>query len=102
MRSDPVTEGRRWLEQAVHDLTWADDLAQRGGYHIACFLAQQVAEKAIKAFLYATGEEIVVGHSVQRLASDAADSDPGFVESSSRWSSLDAYYNPDPVPERTP
>jgi len=41
----------RWLEQASEDLKWAKDLAERGGYHIACFLAQQIGEKALKAFL---------------------------------------------------
>lgn len=102
MRPPPIAEGRRWLEQAVHDLAWADDLAQRGGYHIACFLAQQVAEKAIKAFLYATGEEIVLGHSVQRLASDAGESDSAFVENSRRWSALDAYYIPTRYPNGLP
>ena len=32
---DPLKEGRRWLEQAIEDLKWAKDLAERGGYHIA-------------------------------------------------------------------
>jgi HEPN domain-containing protein len=41
------------LEQAAEDLRWAKDLAERGGYHIACFLAQQVGEKALKGFLRA-------------------------------------------------
>src|SRR3972149_3247436 len=48
------------------DLHRAEDLAQRGGYYLACFLAQQVAEKALKAFLYTRGLEIVLGHSVER------------------------------------
>jgi HEPN domain-containing protein len=39
---NPIDEGRRWLEQALEDLKWARDLAERSGYHIACFLAQQV------------------------------------------------------------
>ena len=72
MRASPLEEGRRWLEQAAEDLRWADDLAERGGYHIACFLAQQVGEKALKAFLYAMGEELVLGHSVERLCGEAA------------------------------
>ena len=72
MRGSPAEEGRRWLEQAQEDLRWAEDLAQRGGYHIACFLAQQVGEKALKAFLYAMGEELVLGHSVERLCGEAA------------------------------
>ena len=52
MRRSPLEEGKRWLEQAGEDLRWAKDLAERGGYHIACFLAQQIGEKAVKAFLY--------------------------------------------------
>jgi len=38
MRGSPSEEGLRWLEQAREDLYWAGDLAERGGYHIACFL----------------------------------------------------------------
>ena len=38
MREDSLTEGRRWLEQATVDLRWAEDLAERGGDHLACCL----------------------------------------------------------------
>ncbi len=38
----PLLDRLRFLYQAREDLRWAEDLAQRGGYHIACFLAQQV------------------------------------------------------------
>ena len=64
MRRSALEEGMRWLEQAEEDQRWAKDLAERGGYHLACFLAQQVGEKALKAFLYAQGEEIVLGLSL--------------------------------------
>jgi HEPN domain-containing protein len=67
MRKSALEEGKRWLEQAEEDLRWARDLAERGGYHIACFLAQQVGAKVLKAFLYAQGEETVAGHSIKRL-----------------------------------
>lgn len=50
MRRSALDEGRRWLEQAEEDLRWAKDLAERGGFHIACFLAQQIGEKAVKGF----------------------------------------------------
>ena len=92
MRRNPLEEGRRWLDQATEDLKWARDLAERGGYHISCFLAQQVGEKALKAFLYAKGEEIVLGHSVERLCSAAAGFDPEFTEKLKTWSILDGYY----------
>lgn len=63
MRKTPIEEVRRWLDQAREDLKWARRLAEEGGYHLACFLAQQVVEKALKAFLYAQGESVVLGHS---------------------------------------
>lgn len=42
MRRAPREEGARWLQQAVEDLRWAEDLAERGGYHIACFLIFEI------------------------------------------------------------
>jgi HEPN domain-containing protein len=108
MRRRPIEEGRRWLEQAEEDLKWSADLANRGGYHIACFLAQQVGEKALKAFLYAKGEELVIGHSVERLCTTAAGFDKEFAEKVKKWSILDGYYVatrypnglPDSIPAR--
>ncbi len=106
MRRSPLEEGRRWLEQASEDLRWADDLARRGGYHIACFLAQQVGEKALKAFLYASGEEIVLGHSIERLCAEAAVRQPEFRVRAQRWSFLDAHYvttrYPNSLPDSIP
>lgn len=106
MRASPAEEGRRWLEQAQEDLRWADDLAQRGGYHIACFLAQQVGEKALKAFLYAMGEELVLGHSVERLCREAARYDSHFRERARQWSILDGHYvttrYPNSLPDSIP
>ena len=53
MREDPRIEGLRWLEQAQADWGWTQHLFAQGAYYLVCFLAQQVAEKALKAFLYA-------------------------------------------------
>jgi len=92
MRRSPLEEGQRWLDQAIQDLKWARHLADEGGWHIACFLAQQVAEKALKAFLYAQGEEVVIGHSVARLGASAEKYEPGFSDRVRRWSLLDGYY----------
>ncbi len=80
MRREPEAEGKRWLEQAKEDLKWAKDLAQRGGYYLACFLAQQVGEKTLKTYLYAQGEEIVIGNSVGRLCDTAKRFNPLFQE----------------------
>jgi HEPN domain-containing protein len=106
MRRTPLEEGLRWLEQAEEDLKWAGLLAEQGGYHLACFHAQQVAEMALKAFLYAQGEEIVLGHSVERLSTSAAAHDPAFGELGKRWSVLDSYYvaarYPNSLPDSIP
>lgn len=102
MRGDPLNEGKRWLEQSREDLRWAQDLAERGGYHIACFLAQQVAEKAVKAFLYARGEEIVLGHSIERLCAQAGDYLPEVRERARRWVILDGFYVPTRYPNSLP
>jgi HEPN domain-containing protein len=102
MRRSPLEEGRRWLAQAEVDLLWVKDLAARGGYHIACFLAQQTAEKALKAFIYAQGEEIVLGHSVERLCMQAARWKSEFAEGAKRWAILDSYYIPTRYPNSLP
>ena len=102
MRRAALDEGTRWLDQAQEDLKWTKDLAERGGYHIACFLAQQVGEKAVKGFLYAQGEEIVIGHSVERLCHSASKFDAEFLHKVKRWSILDGYYVPTRYPNSLP
>jgi HEPN domain-containing protein len=102
MRKGALEEGRRWVEQAKEDLKWAKELVRLGGYHLACFLAQQVAEKALKGYLYGQGEEIVLGHSVERLCELASSYDPRFSEKRKTWATLDAYYVPTRYPNAVP
>lgn len=102
MRKEAKEEGKRWLEQAIEDLKWAKDLAERGGYYIACFLSQQVGEKALKAFLYAQGEEIVIGHSVERLCHLAAKYEANFLKKVKKWAILDGFYIPTRYPNGLP
>ena len=101
MRSE-TDDAARWLAQAKEDLKWASHLAKEGGYHLACFLAQQVAEKALKAFLYSRGEEAVLGHSVVRLCANAAEYDPAFEQKAEAWKILDTYYIPTRYPNGLP
>ena len=102
MRREAIEEGKRWLEQAREDLKWAKDLAERGGYHISCFLAQQVGEKAMKAFLYAQAEWIVIGHSIERLCNFASKFDVELLEKVKKWAILDGYYVPTRYPNSIP
>jgi len=102
MRKNAYDEGQRWLAQAREDLRWTQHLAREGAWHLACFLAQQVTEKALKAFLYAQGAEIVLGHSVTRLCADAAQYESEFADKARRWSLLDSYYVPTRYPNGLP
>lgn len=102
MQRDARYEGQRWLEQAQADRAGAQLLFDGGSYHLACFVAQQVAEKALKAFLYAQGEEFVVGHSVEALCRWAAEFDPDFETLRQSVAPLDAYYIPTRYPNSLP
>lgn len=102
MRRSGREEAQRWLDQAREDLKWASVLRDAGGHHLACFLAQQVAEKAIKAFLYAQGEAPVLGHSVAALGERAGAHDERIARKSGSWAVLDGYYVPTRYPNGLP
>ncbi|HID20684.1 MAG TPA: HEPN domain-containing protein [Methanophagales archaeon] len=67
-------------------------------YHLACFLAQQSAEKGLKAFLYARGEGLVFGHSVAELCRRAASLDRELGTIRKKAATLDKYYIPTRYP----
>lgn len=102
MKPDRKAEGMRWLEQAEADRHGLQLLFDGGSYHLACFIAQQVAEKALKAYLYARGEEFVIGHSVESLSRWAAEYDPGFERLREAVAPLDGYYIPTRYPNGLP
>lgn len=55
-----------WLRQAEADLAAANSSRKSGHLEWACFIAQQAAEKAVKAAHQAEGTE-TVGHAVTEL-----------------------------------
>lgn len=87
-----LAEGQRWLDQAQHDVRAADLNRREGFPEIACFLAQQAAEKALKAFLYAQGERPVIGHATHRLVQTCAGYEVAFAELLDGCRQLDQYY----------
>jgi HEPN domain-containing protein len=62
--NNPQEEARRWLAQAQNDLAFARVGLSEGYPAQTCFMAQQAAEKAVKAVRYGRGDRIVLGHSV--------------------------------------
>jgi len=100
MRS--LDEARRWFDQAEDDLGWARVLLREGGFNLACFLSQQVAEKALKALLYNLGEDAVLGHSVRELCERAAAIVPELSSRCDSWGSLDGFYITTRYPDALP
>ena len=92
MRPEPRAEGRRWLAQAENDLRFAELASQERFFAQACFNSQQAAEKALEAFLYASGAEQVMGHSVADLAAECARLEPEFAALRARAAPLDHFY----------
>ena len=106
MRPAAREQGQRWLQQAEADMGWVRHLAAQGAHYLVCFLAQQAAEKALKAVLYAAGAELVMGHSVRQLAERVAatqDAAGGsFAPRVESWGMLDSYYIPTRYPNGLP
>ena len=89
----------RWLRQAEHDLAIARGHWERGDYSDACFMAEQAAQKALKAFLIGHGHRSVPIHSVAQLAERCAQIDPAFTVHMTSGRVLDQYYIPTRYPD---
>ena len=102
MSHDTTREGRRWVAQALHDLVTAELLVEHGRSPVACFLAQQAAEKALKGLLYHDGADIVLGHSVAAVCREVASRHPVLAPHCGAWSTLDQHYIPSRYPDALP
>ena len=102
MKPNSRKEAERWLSQSERD--WDDAKYVSGGkrYNLACFLAQQAAEKALKAYLYSQGDTEIWGHSAAELCADASTHDMDFSKLRSKAASLDKYYIPTRYPNGLP
>jgi HEPN domain-containing protein len=87
-----------WLDQARNDLEWGRASAGSGFHSQACFIAQQVAEKALKALAYFRGAELVRGHSVAMVCHELEIN--GELEEAALR--LDQYYIPTRYPDAQP
>jgi HEPN domain-containing protein len=88
----PASQSERWRRQAAFDLEDARHCAQSGRHAPACFFSHQAAEKAIVAYLYARGAELVWGHGLADLCEDAMAFDPSFELVKSSAVHLDTHY----------
>jgi HEPN domain-containing protein len=98
----PRAEAQRWVAQARGDLGFAE-LGLREGYHAqACFMAQQTAEKALKALHYLSGARFVLGHSVVELLEGLAARHPQLSALHEAAQQLDQFYVPARYPKGLP
>ena len=85
-------EARRWMAQAQIDLDDAAASAEGGRHALACFLCHQAAEKAVTAFLYSRGVDLVWGHALTDLCEDAMALDSSFNLLKSSAAQLDRHF----------
>jgi len=102
MSRTPDEEALRWLRQSEADLDAAKYNFEGNIYYLVCFLAQQIAEKALKALIYSQGEEIVIGHSVAMLAERVRNYGIAIDNLADEISVLDGYYIPTRYPNGLP
>ncbi|HEV8130805.1 MAG TPA: HEPN domain-containing protein [Acidobacteriota bacterium] len=101
MKNGPK-EAQRWLAQAENDLEFAQLALREKFYAQACFISQQIGEKALKAVAYFHGERFVLGHSILELVNRLKVKDTSIAELSELAGVLDQYYIPTRYPNGLP
>ena len=99
---DSPAEARRWWLQAENDLAFARLALRERFFAQACFVAQQTAEKAVKAIAYGLGERAVLGHSIVVLIDRYGDRVAGLRELRRDAGLLDQFYVPARYPNGLP
>ena len=99
----PEEESARWIAQARDDLLFARwVLEENRFFDKRCFVAQQAAEKALKAVAYREGARQVLGHSVASLLDALATRHPELLPLRPDARRLDRFYIPTRYPNGLP
>lgn len=99
---DGAGEARRWLAQAENDLEFARLALRERFFHQTCFIAQQSAEKSVRAIGYGLGDRTIIGHSVVTLAERYAERIDGLGRLMEDAGVLDQFYIPARYPNGLP
>ncbi|MCX6383575.1 MAG: HEPN domain-containing protein [Actinobacteria bacterium] len=102
MKRQKVEDALRWVLQSGKDLEAAKYNFGGRLFNVACFLAQQSAEKMLKAFLIKHGDNTIWGHSVADLVDDCSHIDSSFESLFRIAGPLDKYYIPTRYPDGLP
>lgn len=96
--SMPSSRYLDWFRQAKTDLLWGKSSLESGFFPQACFVAQQTAEKALKALCYYRDYDLVKSHSARRIAEALNINGP--IREAAQV--LDQYYIPARYPDGLP
>jgi HEPN domain-containing protein len=99
MQRDPAELAYRWYDQAAADLDAGQRTAESGIAYLACFLAQQSAEKALKALLYWTRGDWPRIHLIEMLLRELAPEHTPTADLAADARSLDKYYTTTRYPD---
>jgi HEPN domain-containing protein len=91
--------GLRWLEQARHDLKVAQSNLEHKFYSDVCFMAEQSAQKSLKAYLFSKGERFVFLYSIRDLLEACKKYNKSFARLLEYGMVLDKYYIPTRYPD---
>lgn len=91
-----------WLFFAKSDLKLAKKALEEGIYHLACFHAQQAAEKLLKTCLAAANKTIPKLHSLVDIYERIQPFYPEIEQYRSDLETLDQYYIPTRYPDALP
>jgi len=92
------SEYERWLFTAEENLESAKTIRTNKVYPWTCYIAQQAAETALKAYLIFQGEELPRIHLVKELLENCGKYDKDFIANIDEYKELDAYYIPTRYP----
>jgi len=82
----------RWIRDAENTLRVAEMNCQWEAHNVACFLAEQSAQKSLKAVLYLDGARFIRTHSISELVKEVARKRPEFQNLREDAGTLDQYY----------
>lgn len=95
-------EGLCWLKEALSHLRAATTLVAAGQWATVCFMTEQTAQVALKAYLYGRGQRFLNMDSVLELAKQCATLDPAFGTLVKAGRVLDRYYLATRYPDALP
>lgn len=98
MRKNKV-EALRWLKQAEYNLQVAESNFKEGFHFASCFMSEQSAQLALKAYIiYRTGRYTTF-HSIEKLAEECLKYSKNFEKIVDYGRILDRYYIPTRYPD---